>query len=160
MTALVLTETTPVDAPPELVWATLSDVVAWVDWLPTVSAVRPLDAAPLALGARYLIEQPKLRPAKWVVTVLDPPRRFVWQVRSFGLRVVAEHIVRPGSKDGSELELTMAFGGLLGGLVGRAYRGITREYLALEAQSLRRRVEGARSREREAPRVGDIARLR
>ena len=143
MTALVLTETTPVHAPPELVWATLSDVVAWVDWLPTVSAVRPLEGSALVLGARYRIEQPRLRPATWVVTALDPPRCFVWEVRSFGMRIVAEHSVRPCSHDGSELELRMIFDGLLGGLIGRAYRGITRQYLALEAQSLRGRVEDA-----------------
>lgn len=61
-----------IQAPPDLIWPVLSDVVAWPDWLPTVTSVQPLQGRSLELGSRYTVTQPKLRPATWVVTELVP----------------------------------------------------------------------------------------
>jgi uncharacterized membrane protein len=133
--------TTAVAAPPDAVWAVLSDVAAWPDWLPTVDSVQPLDGIPLNVGSRYVVRQPKLRPATWVVTELEPPRRFVWVARSPGLRMVAEHTVEEGTSGTSRVVLRFSFAGLLGGLVGRLFRSVTESYLAQEATSLKRRVE-------------------
>ena len=59
--------TTEVDAPPEVVFAVLNEVESWPDWTPTVTRVERLgDAgAPLALGDRLRIVQPKVPPAEW-----------------------------------------------------------------------------------------------
>ncbi len=65
----------------ESVWRVLASVATWPEWLPTMTSVEPLDSQPLSLGAKYKIIQPKLRPATWVVTILDPPRRFAWESR-------------------------------------------------------------------------------
>lgn len=135
---------TSIAAPREAVWRVLSDVAAWPEWLPTVDGVQPLDGTRLAIGSRFLVRQPKLRPATWVVTVLEPPRRFVWRARSPGLEMVAEHIVDESAPGTSSVVLRYSFAGLLGGPIGRIYRSITERYLSLEAASLQRTVEGSR----------------
>ena len=70
--------TTEVDAPPEVVFAVLSEIELWPEWTPTVTRVERLgDAgAPLALGSRLRIVQPKVPPAEWTVTALEPGRGF------------------------------------------------------------------------------------
>ncbi len=131
-----------ISAPREAVWRVLSNVVAWPDWLPTVSSVQSLQARSLEVGGRYIVTQPKLRPTTWVVTELAPPQRFTWQARSPGLLMVADHSVEASSPSSSQVNLRFSFVGLLGLPVGWLFRSITERYLAQEASSLRRKVEG------------------
>jgi len=128
----------------EAVWRVLSDVAAWPEWLPTVAKVEPLGERSLRLGSRFVVHQPKLRPATWTVSELEPPRRFVWVARSPGIEMVAEHTVIQDSAGASGIVLRFAFTGLLGGVIGRLFRSITESYLAQEAAALKQKVEAAR----------------
>ena len=129
-------------APRESVWRVLAAVVAWPKWLPTVRSVQPLDCEPLTIGARYTVRQPKLRPATWVVTELEPPRCFVWQARSPGLLMTAVHTIEDAPSGGSRVALRFSFAGVLGGPIGWLFRSTTERYLAQEAASLKLMVEG------------------
>ena len=129
-------------APRESVWRVLAAVVAWPEWLPTVSSVEPLDDKSLGVGARYTVHQPKLRPATWVVTQLEPQRCFEWQSRSPGLLMIAVHAVEDAPSGGSRVALRFSFAGVLGAPVGWLFRSTTERYLAQEVASLKRRVEG------------------
>jgi uncharacterized membrane protein len=131
-----------VAAPCESVWRVLSVVVNWPEWLSTVNGVEPLDGAPLKVGSRYIVDQPKLRPVTWVVTELEPPRRFVWQAQSPGLLMVADHTIEEGSAGKSRVTLRFSFNGLLGAPVGWLFRSVTQQYLAQEVASLKLKVEG------------------
>ncbi|HEX6995382.1 MAG TPA: SRPBCC family protein [Gammaproteobacteria bacterium] len=128
----------------EAVWSVLSDVANWPNWLPTVTRVVPLDGAAIAPGARFVVYQPKLRPATWKVTRLEAPHLFVWEARSPGLHMLAEHVVTPRPPDSSAVFLRFSFGSLLGGLMGKLFRSIIEHYLAREAASLKIRAEGLR----------------
>jgi uncharacterized membrane protein len=141
---LTYESSTSIDASVEAVWRVLSDVSQWPMWLPTVSRVEPLDGNSLRLGARFVVHQPKLRPATWTVSELDEPRRFVWVARSPGVRMVAEHAVTPDSPATSRVVLRFSFGGLLGGIIGKSFSTIAQNYLAQEAASLKQRVETSR----------------
>lgn len=134
--------TISVAASQETVWRVLSAVASWPEWLPTVNGVEALDAGPLALGFRYTVRQPKLRPATWVVTRLEPPRSFVWQARSPGLLMTAEHTIEESAPGSAQVTLRFSFEGLLGKPLGWLFRGTTERYLAQEAASLKARVEG------------------
>jgi uncharacterized membrane protein len=130
-------------APRDAVWRVLSNVAAWPEWLPTVTSVQPLDGKALNVGNRYVVRQPKLRPATWRVMELEQPRRFAWLAQSPGLQMFADHIVDEGLPGTSNVVLRFAFNGLLGGLVGRLFRSITESYLAKEAASLKQNVEAS-----------------
>jgi uncharacterized membrane protein len=132
-------------APRESVWRVLAAVVAWPEWLPTVSSVRPLDGEVLKIGSRYTVRQPKLRPATWVVTQLEPPRCFVWQARSPGLLMLAVHTIEEVPDGGSRVALRFTFAGLLGAPIGWLFGSTTKRYLAQEVASLKLVVEGQQS---------------
>jgi hypothetical protein len=133
-------------AAPESVWRDLSAVADWPEWLPTVLRVEPLAGRPLAVGARYRVLQPKLRPGVWVVTRVEPPRRFTWESRAPGMLVVADHLVEATAPGTSTVVLRVAFSGLVGVALGRVFRSITQRYLLQEAAALKSRVEAGPAR--------------
>ena len=133
-----------ISAEASAVWHVLSDVAHWPQWLPTVTKVTPLDGTAMVPGSRFIVYQPKLRPATWQITQLEAPHRFVWEARSPGLRMVAEHAVAPQASGSSAVLLRFSFGGLLGGIIGSLFRSITERYLAQEAAALKDTVERSR----------------
>lgn len=135
------TATRRIAAPPRRVWAPLADVVRWPDWLPTMSSVEPLGPGALAVGARYRITQPRLRPATWRVVRLEPLRSFAWESRSPGVRTLADHSLTPLPDGSTSVTLEVRFTGPLAPLARVLAGSLTREYLAREAALLAQRVE-------------------
>jgi uncharacterized protein YndB with AHSA1/START domain len=132
--------TVDIPAPAARVWEVMSDIDRWHEWTPSVTSVRRLGGAPLAVGSRALIRQPKFPPAVWKVTAIEPGRSFTWVSSAPGLRVIAHHWVEPlagGSRATLSLELQGIFGGLFGGMT----KDITHRYLAFEAAGLKARSE-------------------
>lgn len=127
-------------APPERVWAVMSDIERWHEWTPSITSVRRTNAGPFRIGARARIHQPMLPPADWVVTSLDDGRSFEWESRAPAVRVVARHVIEP-SAGGSRVTLAIQYNGFIGNLIGRATSSLNRRYLALEADGLKRRSE-------------------
>ena len=135
-----------VTAPPERVWAVMSDVERWPEWTPSVTSITRLDKGPLAAGSRARIRQPKLAPALWKVTSIEQ-HSFTWETVGPGIRVIARHAVAP-IPIGSRATLSLEFGGVLGPLIGWLTKGLNNRYLNLEAAGLKRRSEDM---ERSAP---------
>jgi uncharacterized protein YndB with AHSA1/START domain len=127
-----------IPAPPERVWAVLADIERWSEWTPTVTRIQRLDRGPLAVGSRVRIRQPKLPPATWQVSALQPGRSFTWITRSPGVCVMGEHEVEPAAR-GARVMLSLRFSGVLGPLVARLTRRLNGRYLALEAKGLSER---------------------
>jgi uncharacterized membrane protein len=141
MTRTVREETSiTIDAPIEVVWDVFSDVERWSSWTTSVTSVHLLDAGPLRIGSRARIRQPRLPKVVWTVTELEPGRSWTWTATSPGASTVASH--RLSEVDGRTLaEQTIVQSGPIGALVGRLYRSLTKRYLALEAEGLRRQSE-------------------
>jgi uncharacterized protein YndB with AHSA1/START domain len=136
--------TIDIKAPPQRVWAVLTDIEGWPEWTPSVTSVERLDSGPLAPGSRARLRQPKLRPAIWQVTKIEKGSSFTWTTRSPGLTVTAHHLVEPGKKgSASRVTLTLEFAGLFGALVAWLTRGLNNRYLRLEAAGLKKRSEQA-----------------
>lgn len=130
-----------VAAAPDRVWEVLVDVERWPEWTDSVIAVRPLDDAPLAVGSRFEISQPRIPTGTYTVTALEPGRAFTWEQRQPGSTVSAHHECAPLPDGGTRVELTVSMGGVVGGVVGRLYGKLTDRYLAMEAAGLRSRAE-------------------
>src|SRR6188508_254993 len=126
--------TFPVHAPPERVWAVLSDVERWPSWTASVQQVS-LDG-PLAVGAVAKIRQPKLPPTAWTVTEVVAGRSFTWESKAPGSHAVGEHEITPTGDGICEVRLRLEQTGPLGSLVGLVYRGLTRRYVQMEADGL------------------------
>lgn len=131
-------------APVEAVWPVLADVTRWHEWTTSITRVEPLGDPALAAGARFRVLQPKLRPALFTVTECEAPRSFAWVTASPGLRATAWHVLEP-SPGGCVVRLRLEYAGLLGGLVAALARDLTVDYMAREAEGLKRRCEGGSS---------------
>lgn len=133
--------TTEIQASTERVWAVLSAVEAWPQWMPTVTSVEPLRDASLQVGRRFRVRQPKLRPTVWTVSVVDTGRRFEWRARSPGTELVADHVIESRGPDATRVRLRFEFRGLVGALLGAVFGALTRNYLSREARALKCRAE-------------------
>jgi hypothetical protein len=130
-----------INADQEAIWKVLSDVTRWHEWTPTVTKVEVLDHPELKLNYRYKVYQPKLQPAIWTVTLLEPPSTFIWDSRMPGMLMIAEHTLKPVHANLTELFLKFAFQGWFGEIAGRLYRKTVESYIRTEAQSLKKRFE-------------------
>jgi hypothetical protein len=130
-----------VRASPAAIWNVLADVERWPVWTPTILQVDPLTPGGLRVGARYRVTQPKLRPAIYEVTECKPNAAFTWVQKAPGATLVADHRFTAADATGTELELSFATAGLLGGILGRKYGKLIAEYVATEALSLKTHCE-------------------
>ncbi len=128
-------------APAAEVWAVLFDVERWPEWTASVSSVRRLDSGPLAVGSTVRIKQPRLPSTVWRVTDVRPGASFSWIAEGPGVRTMADHEVTSRGAGGATATLRVRPDGPVGKMVGRLTAGLTRRYVALEAEGLKRRAE-------------------
>ena len=121
------------------VWAVLRDVERWAEWTSSVNAIRP-QAAPLGLGVRVQVDQPRLPAGVWTVTAWEPERGFTWVQQNPGARITAGHWMED-LPEGCRVTLTVRMEGWLSGMVAWLTASLNRRYLALEAEGLKRRSE-------------------
>lgn len=124
-------------APASQVWKHLASVLAWPEWLPTVTAVEPVHGRTLEPGARFRVVQPGLRPQVWTVTVVEPEHRFVWESHSPGVSLWANHLVRATGADSCIVELEFRFSGPIGRLIGILFGRKAQTYVEIEADRLK-----------------------
>jgi hypothetical protein len=128
-------------ADPGRVWAVLADLDAWPEWLSTVDTLEREDPEkPHGVGAAYLLKQPRLPRARWVVTHWEPGKGFTWVSSAPGVTTTATHELTPTSEGGTEIDLEIAWSGPLAGLLGLLLGRLTRRYVDTEAASLAERA--------------------
>jgi hypothetical protein len=89
------------------------------------------------------LKQPKLPEGTWDVTVWDAPSYFEWTQRTGGTTSVAGHRVEALDANRSRLTLTLDMRGMLIPIVALFYKKLTDEYMALEAEGMKRAAESA-----------------
>jgi hypothetical protein len=103
--------------------------------------VELLNASTLAPGAKARIRQPRLPTTIWDVTAVSEPNGFAWVAKSPGGKSVVDHRIEATGR-GSRVTLSIEMSGPVGAVVSRLYAGLTRRYLQMEAEGLKRRSEG------------------
>ena len=132
-----------IDAPHRRVWNVLTDLEAWPRRIETVDAVELLTPAPLAKGSRVRLRQPKLGEGTWDVTAWDAPSYFEWTQTTGGITSTAGHRVEALGEDRARLTLTLDMRGVLIPVVALFFRGLTKRYMDLEAEGMKRASETA-----------------
>jgi uncharacterized protein YndB with AHSA1/START domain len=127
-------------APPERVWAIMSDVERWHEWTASIRSIRKTDAGTLKVGSGAWVRQPKLPPAFWRVTAIEPNREFTWINKAPGIIVTARHAVEPTAR-GTRATLSINYDGLFHPLIVWMVGDLNDRYLALEVNGLKRRSE-------------------
>ena len=130
-----------ISAPTTRVWAVMIDVERWREWTASIENITLLDHAPLSVGSKVRIRQPRFPPVVWRVTRLEPGRLFAWESRSPGVTVTGTHsVVAVGV--GSRATLQLDYAGPFGSILASLTRKISERYVALEAAGLKQRSEG------------------
>lgn len=130
-----------IDAEPATVWAVLADVERWPDWTSSMTLVRRLEDGPFGVGSTVRVRQPKLPTAVYTVTEHAPGQAFTWAARSPGVTTVAGHHVVSREGGHATVRLTLDQTGVLAPVVGLLAAKLTRRYVTLEAEGLKRRCE-------------------
>lgn len=133
-----------IDAPASVVWDVFSDVERWPEWTASITRLVAIDGPGLAVGKRFEIKQPRMPRLVWEVTEVLPGTSWTWVQRSPGGSAVARHDVVATADASALVRQQIDQRGLVGALVGRLMRGMTRRYLELEAQGLKARSEQRR----------------
>jgi hypothetical protein len=132
--------TITIAASPEHIWPVLIDVEHWPDWTPSVTRVQRLEPGPLELGSTARIRQPKLPEMTWRVTAFQPQQGFNWETRGWGAHTIGEHWIS-SQPSGTKLLLRVRQSGLLVPVFAPWISKLTRRYMEMEAQGLKRRCE-------------------
>jgi hypothetical protein len=140
VTPLSFSTTVDINAAPAAVLAVMSDVERWPEWTASVTSVTRLDSGPFVVGSRARIRQPKLPPALWTVSAMEPGRSFTWISKGPGILVTAHHSIEL-REGGSRVTLSIRYQGLLAKLLVWMTRDINERYLAMEAKGLKARCE-------------------
>jgi len=127
---------TTTTAEPGRLWAVVSDVEKWQDWIEVYEEVRRTGSGELALGDTVHVKQRGLAAGEWTVTELDQGRVFAWQSRQPGVRIVGRHVVSAEPNGGSRLTLELEMSGWASGLVGLLLGRKSRAYVDLECARL------------------------
>jgi uncharacterized membrane protein len=130
-----------VGAPAATVWAVYADVERWPEWTASMTRIEALDGPELAVGKRYAIKQPRLPRLVWEVSELTPGASWTWRQGSPGGLTLGVHEVVPLGPDRTLVRQRIDQRGPIGALVGVLMRGLTRRYLAMEAEGLKARCE-------------------
>jgi hypothetical protein len=131
-----------VNASPERIWTVWTDVERWPEWTASMRRLEVLGGGPLGSGSRVRIEQPRLPPAVWRVTAFEPAREFTWVAGAPLLTTVASHQIEPRPAGGSIVTMTLEQKGPLWWPFGWLTKGLTRRYVEMERDGLKRRAEG------------------
>ena len=140
---VVVQRSIDIDAPTSAVWAVISDVERWPEWTASVSSVRRSRTGPLTVGEQVVVSQPRLPTLTYTVTGVEDGRSFTWEAGNAVSRGVGEHVLTPRIGGGCTATLRVTQRGPAARLVGALLDGISRRYVRMEAEGLKRRSESA-----------------
>lgn len=131
----------PISAPVDVCWLVMSDVERWHEWTPSISRIEVMDGKALRQGAKVRIIQPKIKSYEWTVTEWEEGRSFTWESASWGLQLLASHTLIPQADGRCLADLRLSFRGPIAGFITVLGGKLTREYMQMEADGLKKRCE-------------------
>lgn len=134
-------KTIEIKAPRAKVWAALVDIHNWLLWNESVTKIERLGDGPFEMGCQVSITQPKLPVLVWQVVEFEPGASFAWQATSRGVTTLASHRVAETAGGQTTVTLAIKQTGPLASLAGLALGNVTRRYVDMEAEGLKKYCE-------------------
>jgi hypothetical protein len=139
---------TDIAAPPEVVYATISDIAHWQDFIRAVERLEILNPGPVAVGTKFRETRTmfgRTATEEMTVAVLDPPRRFDVTAESRGTRYRAIHEIT-AAPGGSRLRLVfegtaVTFGARVGMVIGALFKGAVTKQLQSDLADIKAEAE-------------------
>jgi hypothetical protein len=131
--------------PPNESGRVLTDVERWPESSASVTSVRRLERGSLGRGSRARIKQSKLPVLVWTVTEIEPLSHFTWCTTTLGVTTTARQVLTPAPDRRVTVTLSIERSGVLAWLTDLFYAGMTRRYLTMEIEGLKRVCESGSS---------------
>ena len=141
---IIFTAEATTSASPAQAWRALIDITDWPRWTPSYKSIERLDDGPVAVGSQARVRQPRLAPAIYEVTEIDPGENFTWTSKAVGVRTMARHRLAPTPDGGTRIDLVAELTGWLAGLVKVFLGRRIQRYVSLEANGIKAAAEAAR----------------
>jgi uncharacterized membrane protein len=136
----IVTNNITINADISKVYDLWTDVENWNLWTKSINKISLLDNEKFEIGGKVRIEQPKLSPALWTITEIQPNIRFTWQTKMMGVTVIAKHILQ-STPNGTIAKSELTYDGLLAGFLYRLFLKLTSQYLIMEIEGLKNECE-------------------
>jgi hypothetical protein len=119
------------------IFQVLMDLEHWNQWTPSITEMSLMNTPPPVPGTKIKVLQPKLPPAIWTITEINPDTSLTWEKKSFGLRMLSEHqIIESTSK--TVVSIRMTYQGPLAGLFYKLTHSLVDRYMTMEINGLKR----------------------
>ena len=132
-----------IHAPPTKVWDLTIDVESWPKVTPTMTSIERLDTAPIAVGSRAKVKQPRQKATIWTVTRLEPGALFEWSTRTMGMTMTGAHRIEPIGADRCRNILTLDASGITATLFGWLLKRPIGKAIATENAGFKSSAESA-----------------
>ena len=145
---------TEIAAPPAVVYATVTDIAHWQDFIRAIERLEVLTPGPLTVGTKFRETRTmfgRTATEEMTVVTLNPSSHFDLTAENHGTRYLARHEIA-ATPGGSRLRLifegtAVTLGAKLGMVIGVLFKGAVRKQLQSDLEDVKaeaeRRARGA-----------------
>lgn len=137
----VLREEVTVDRPNAVAWDHLAQLERWPTWGRHIRRMTPSPPGVLTESTTVILRMRNGARTTMVVTEFDPPRRWVWEGRSFMTLTRFEHKFEPVGDDGTRIWFLAWMSGPLARPMGFMFGRMMKRYLARGFPKLKAEIE-------------------
>jgi hypothetical protein len=125
---------------PEHIFSVLMKLGQWNQWTKSIISISFVNNDSFKVGAKIKVLQPKLSPAVWTITEISENKSLVWEKKSLGLKMTANHFIQE-STEGPIVKLQIIYQGFLATVFYKLTASLTESYLTMEIAGLKKRCE-------------------
>lgn len=137
----VVREQVVVDRPAHAVWTHLAKLKEWPSWAKHIRQMDPTPPRELTASTHVMLHMRAGPRTLMIVTEYEPPRRWVWEGRSFGMTTRFEHKLEEIGEGRTRIWFLAWVSGPLSGPGGWIFGKMMHRYLALALPKLKGEIE-------------------
>ena len=129
-----------INSSPEHIFSVLAQLDQWNQWTKSIISISFVNNDYFKVGTKIKVLQPKLSPAVWTITEISENKSLVWEKKSLGLKMTANHLIQE-SNEGTIVKLQIIYQGFLATLFYKLTASLTESFLTMEIAGLKKRCE-------------------
>lgn len=139
----VVREQVIVDRSPSAAWNHLAHLENWPSWAGHIKRMEPTPRGDLTASTQVILHMRAGPRNKMIVTEYDPPHRWVWEGRSFGVTTRFEHKFEAIDENRTRIWFLAGMSGPLSFLTGGLFGRMMHRYLTRALPKLKSEMEAS-----------------